>query len=240
MDYLCVHREQDNKKLSRTLLQTHEYNQRLFNPNIQVSLIKKEVDLFDGVIPLTKYFTYTFHLRNIQFNKLPKDFEVVLINNENMDMIFDFLYLQENIETRHFDILVLPEFGNIVSMIKQKLLYACCLRKGLDVFGVYFIKDSKTQFEDIEGNTLQCIGSITNCESNQLFYLGFLHSLKQILHKYPEYKMLLFENIGHNAIILENWRTRHTPIFTNKTAYYLFNFIYPGSPLAAEKCFVFY
>ena len=46
IDYLCIHRQEKQKELNRKLLQTHEYNQRLFNPNIKVSLIKKEMDFF--------------------------------------------------------------------------------------------------------------------------------------------------------------------------------------------------
>ena len=44
IDYLCVKRERDAKKLNRVLLQTHEYNQRTKNPDILISLIKKEID----------------------------------------------------------------------------------------------------------------------------------------------------------------------------------------------------
>ena len=31
MDFLCVHREHDSIKISRNLVQTHEYNQRVYN-----------------------------------------------------------------------------------------------------------------------------------------------------------------------------------------------------------------
>ena len=44
------------------------------------------------------------------------------------------------------------------------------------------------------------------------------------------------EEVGHNCYLLNLWREKHTPIFINKTAYYLYNMIYPSSPLIAEKC----
>ncbi len=101
------------------------------------------------------------------------------------------------------------------------------------------MKDVKMQYDDIEGNTLQCIGSINQMVgADPLFYLGFMHGLHQIIHKQPEYKMLLFENIGHNTILLNYWRRKNSPIFVNKTAYYTYNFIYPRSPLAKERCFI--
>jgi hypothetical protein len=63
---------------------------------------------------------------------------------------------------------------------------------------MYFIKDAKMQYEklnqeDIDNNTLQSITSITNCESNELFYLGYLHGLRQIIEKNRKYKMILME-----------------------------------------------
>ena len=95
------------------------------------------------------------------------------------------------------------------------------------------------QYEDVEGNTLQVIGSVTQLdyhENQELFYMGFLHSLRQIVKKTPEYKMIHLENIGHNAILLRYWMEKHSSIFMNKTAYYTYNFIYPCSPISNERC----
>jgi hypothetical protein len=108
---------------------------------------------------------------------------------------------------------------------------------------MYFIKDAKMQYEklnqeDIENNTLQCICSITNCESNQIFYLGYLHGLRQIIEKDRKYRMILMEEIGHNCYLVNIWHKNHTPIFINDTAYYLFNMIYPRSPICPERCFI--
>jgi hypothetical protein len=248
IDFLCVHRdknkEKERKKINRALLQTHEYNQCMQNPSIVVSLIKKEIDLIEGVIPLVEYKTYTFYLRNIHFPKLPPHFELIQINSENYDILFDFLHLKQKLEfdtnmVGLLDIMMIPDIGNITSLIKQSLLFVYCLRKEKDIYGIYFIKDVKMQYDDIEGNTLQCIGSVNQMvNSSRLFYLGFLHGLHQIIHKNPEYKMLLLEDIGHNTILLNFWRRKHTPVFVNKTAYYLYNFIYPRSPLSKEKCFI--
>jgi len=253
LDYLCINREQDQKKISRKLIQTHEYNQRIKNPSIQISILKKEIDLFEGVIPLVEYITTTYYLRNINFPKLPSHFHVSQITKENMDLLTDFLYLftsknEQNEKTeKTFDICIIPNIGNIIALINQQLLYVYCVRHGKTIYGFYFIKDAKTQYEDIDdsgGNTLQCIGSVMNYENytntitESLFYLGFLHSLQQIIKKNQTYKMLLIEDINHNTILLKYWRTKHTPIFTNKTAYYSYNFIYPCSPLYPEKCLI--
>jgi hypothetical protein len=133
--------------------------------------------------------------------------------------------------------MLISDIGNILSLINQKLLYIYCLRNKKHVFGMYFIKDPKMQYDDLEGNTIHLAASISNTRSVELFYLGFLHSLQQILRKYPEYKILMIENVGHNQLIHSKWRLSNTPIFENPTAYYCFNYIVPGSPISAERCF---
>jgi hypothetical protein len=246
IDFLSVNPQKDVKTISRKLLQTHEYNQRIKNAKVLVSLIKKEIELFDGVVPLVHFRTYLFHLRNIHFPKLPPHHEVLQITIENIDILLDFFYIQKNnndINPFEFEIMIISEIGNIIALIKQKILYVFCLRNGENILGIYFIKDAKMQYEklnqeDIDNNTLHCIASITNCESNQIFYLGYLHGLRQIIEKNRKYKMILMEEIGHNCYLVNMWREKHTSIFINNTAYYLFNMIYPRSPLSPEKCFV--
>ena len=93
-------------------------------------------------------------------------------------------------------------------------------------------------YEELEGNTLHFIGSIMNCLQPTIFYSGYLNSLKHLLKKDKSFTMLLFENIGHNHIILQQWNRSYVPVFTNNTAYYLYNFVYPGSPLAVNRVFI--
>jgi len=240
IDMICVKRDLDQKKLNRQLLQTHEYNQRIQNPTILCSLIKKEIDLFEGVIPLLEYETYVFYLRNLTFNSLPPHFHITHVDLEHIALLTDFFYEQTHLDlhktSKRFDIMALSDMGNVISLIKQNLLFVYCLRNAEHIYGFYFIKDAKMQYEDIEGDTLQFIGSVMNCNDPALFYTGFLHSMHDIVKKRKTYKMLLFEAIGDNVTILQLWRERNTPVFTNKTAYYTFNLIFPRSPMVAERC----
>jgi hypothetical protein len=253
-DYLCIHREHDIKKISRKLLQTHEYNQRIQNPSITITLIKKEVELFDGVIPFVNYQTSTFYMRNIHFPDLPRHFQVVNINKtRNLELLTDFLYAQKNMDfieemnnplkNRYkFDVLIIPDLGSLLSQINSKILYVFCLKSGEHIHGFYFIKDAKTEYEDIEGSTLHCVASVNNTNNADLFYLGFLHSLKWLIKHNAtpanEYKMIIFEELGHNMELVSHWKLKHTPVFTNKSAYYTFNLIVPCSPMYSEKCLI--
>jgi hypothetical protein len=242
IDIMCVNKSRDKKKISRELLQTHEYNQRNKSKNIEVSIIKKEIDLFDGVIPLTEYSTYVYHLKNIHFPKLPSRFHILNITSENIDIVTEFLYLQSHTDLSNskklFNIIVLLDSGAYIKQIKEKQLFVYCLRCEEEIYGIYFFKDAKMQYEDIEGNTLQCISSVMNCNSINLFYLGFLYSMQEIIKGSRDYKILLIENIAHNNFILENWMKSNAAVFINDTAYYSYNFIYPSSPVTSNNCLI--
>ena len=241
-DFLCVGRELDPSgkiKYIRELFDTHEYNKRLYNPAIIGSLFKREIDLLEGVVPLVQYITYVYYLRNVIFPALPDHFHVVHINAENLDLFTDFLYVQTHLDLEkspHLDLLSVTSLGNYIAMIKQGLCYVFCLKKGEHIYGTYFFRNCNIQYEDLEGDTLQFYGSICNTDTAQLFYLGFLHSTFQIMKKYPKFKMLMFENLGDNTVLHSRWRQKNSPTFENKTAYYSFNFVIPGSPLRPEKC----
>ena len=74
---------------------------------------------------------------------------------------------------------------------------------------------------------------------NNVYYSGFINSMYKVLkEKQNKYKMLMIENIGHNNNIIPLWETYNRPIFENKTAYYLYNFIYPCSPLLPERTLI--
>ena len=247
-DFLCVNRELKSSKGSlgskgskhiRELFDTHEFHQRLYNPAIAGSLFKREIDLLDGIVPIVQYITYVYYLRNMGFPPLPAHFHVVHINAENLDLLTDFLYVQTHLDldkSPHFDLLSVTSLGNYIAMIKQGLCHVFCLRKGEHIFATYFFRDGKMQYEDLDGDTLQFYGSMSNTDTAQLFYLGLLHSLYQIMKKYPRFKMLMFENLGDNTVLHKLWRQKNSPTFENKTAYYSYNWIHPGSPLRSEKC----
>jgi hypothetical protein len=239
IDYLAIKRDSDVKIISRKILQTHEYYQRRQNPDILISLIKKEIDLFDGIVPLLEYKTDTYYLRNILFPALPPHYQAVRVYKENLHVLTDFIYLITKIDTGDmFDICVLPDIGSILSQIKHSLLYVYALQRGEHTFGLYFFKDMKTQYEDIEGNTLQCCASVMNMKDEPLFYLGYLHSIQNIIKQNKTYKILLIENIGHNVIITKQWKIKHSPIFSNRSAYYLYNMVFPSSPIVDERCMI--
>jgi hypothetical protein len=237
MDFLCVKRDRDVKKINRSLLSTHEYNQRKKNPNISISIVKKEIDLLEGVVPFVSYQNHLFYLRPVQVPKLPESFHTLQITkSSSLDVVADFLYTNPENMLLKFQSITLPDISSLASLLERELLYIFCLRNRDKIYGMYFLKDLKCQYDDIDGSTLQCIACVMTENQPDLFFLGFLHSLRNLLKKKPIYKMLFLDETSDTSIVLKYWRTKHTPIFSNPTAYYLYNFIYPSSPLSPESC----
>ena len=242
IDYLCVSRGRDIKKLNRMLLQTHEYNQRINNPNILISLLKKEVELFEGIIPLVKYNTSTYDIPNILFYKLPPGFQVIQIESSNIAIITDYLYnlIHGNHSNNHcmFDLCIIQDISYYLAQIKSGNMYIYCLQHREQIYGVYFFKNTHTEYEDIEGKVLMFSTSIKNINNNEVFYTGFLRSMYHLLKTNKQYKLLMIENIGHNSDILSYWDLYNKHIFNHMTAYYLYNFIYPCSPLLSNRTLI--
>ena len=242
IDYLCVHRQEKQQNLNRKLLQTHEYNQRLMNPNIKVSLIKKEMDLFDGVVPLVTYYTHTYRLNKIRLVDLPDHYYIEEIKETNLHLLSEFfIHTSENTnKTAYFDVILFNDISNILALIKQKMLYIYCLKRKDNIHAFYFFKNMRTYYEDVEGNTIQLLSSIMNCSSHELFYNGFMNSLSTLLKLNKDVQMMLFDEIAHNSVLLQQWSQQNKPIFSNQNAYYLMNFIYPCSPMLKERCFILF
>ena len=239
IDYLCVNRNRDITKLNRMLLQTHEYNQRIQNPNIKISLIKKEINLFEGIIPIVKYKTITYYYDSLKPFTLPQHFILSNIDNTNLHLLTDFLYNQTHTiyDTKPclFDLCILQNASYYNSLIKKGIIYIYCLRNREQIHGFYFFKNTYTEYDDMEGDSLQLYASIMNTSSRLLFYNGFHNSVYQILKNKNNFKLLTIENIGHNTLLMP-YLSKNPVIFNNNTAYYLYNMVYPRSPLLPERC----
>jgi hypothetical protein len=242
LDYICSHRDYQKKHISRNLIQTHEYNQRDRNPNIQIGIFKKESHLCEGVVPFVKYPTYTFPLKKIgRIPRLPPHFTIEQIHKQNLGKLADFF--ANLISKNGFTFLGITDMAVISTLITTNQWSIYCMLYNDDVYGYYFFKNANTQYEGLLPNTddcdtLQFTASFSNTESLELFYIGFLHSLKQITKAKKTYKMMLFETISHNSRILVNWRKENQFVAENPTAYYLYNFVLPRSPLSQEQCFL--
>ena len=187
---------------------------------------------------LCEFKSYTYYLRGVSLGKLPDHFTIIQITSENLDILVDFLRgLTTITHAKVFDFYAIPDIGNITTMIQSRDLYIYCLKRDDHVYGIYFLKDIHTNYENIEnGNTLQCIASINNSSSVSLFAQGFMYAIRSIVKKkIKQYQVLIIDHNSHNGSILNGgWNAKFSHIFENKCAYYLYNYVYP--PLDHNKC----
>ncbi len=237
-------REEDFKKISRTLLQTHIYKQQLIDnieskthigsQSILISLIRREKELLTGIVPLLRFQTIYFEIPKIN-NKMVLSEHVILvhINHSNIDLFIDFL---EGSQSR-FECFLRTDVANLIGMIKSEILYVYCLKRMDDILSVYIFRDTRMSYDDL-GGVLQLVGTIHNSCSQPLFINGFLNSIFEILQKIPVYKVLMVDEIGDNVVITNSIGGRI--IQNHLTAYYLYNMVVPYSPMRNMNCFILF
>ena len=242
-EFICIKREKADKYLSRQLIQTQEFRQRQRNMDfilasqdpyetpISASIFKKEVDLCEGIVSLVEYDTKMCMIKNEPLKKLPPHFVLIEIGGENIDLLIDFLEISKT----KFEVFALTEIGNLVGLIQKRLLMVYCIQKAKDIYAAYFFRDSRTQY-DGKGVMLSLCGSVNNCNSLDLFYMGFLQSMRSILKKIPLFQLLSIENISHNGLIYERYGVFSMGI--SKTAYYLYNYVVPKQPYSSGSVFI--
>ena len=234
IDFLCVHREHTKRKLTRQLLQTHDYtirkNQLIENVEnpILVSLFKKEVELCVGIVPLLEFETPIYSIRSLYINQntvLPPHFLLIEITDKNIDIVLEFL-TSVSIKGM-FDVFGVSNISNFLELIKSRTLYIYCLKRMDQIYTMYFFRDSRVQYENA-GALLVLIASIQNSNNVDLFVNGFSMSLQQIIKKQSAFCFCMIENISHNnriINILEQYGI--LSILKNQSAYYFYNYVVP-------------
>ena len=232
MDYLCVDESHRKKGIASQMIQTHEYNQRHLNKNIQVSLFKREGELTNGIVPLCSYTTYGFSV--LTWRKpvsLPPNYQIIEFSKQNLHLLRDFLKENED----HFDILLEPSFSNLLELIQTKNIYVCAVLENDVVLCVYFYCDSCV-FIEKDMRILTCYATVkSDACSKEIFIQGFKNSFWNTADK-NNFGFCVVENISHNHWIIANLLKKSTPVLKKPTAYFFYNFAYPT--FSAEKVFL--
>jgi hypothetical protein len=244
-DYVCLHRKTPQN--IRTLFDTHVYNHRVLNPDIKISILKYENELLDGVVPLVTYESRTYFLRLPQFNPLPTNYNLAQVTKTTTDVLHDFwtgFLANTSLPPSLFECMIFPEIGNILSLIKSHNMWVFCLKRGDYVYAIYVLKNAHTNYEEMDdvtgngGNTLYLVTSLCNTDSPDLFYHGFLQSVREVMRIHPHFKMVTMDVIGHNIGLIQKWELTHEAVIRTPAAYYLYNMVCPHMPLSPSKCFI--
>lgn len=259
LDFIVVNREKasiSNGRISREMIHTHEYRQRYksletskktkeMDSPIRISLFKKENGLSEGIVPLVSYISTLMYIRNERIKKLPPHYLLVPIHRRNIHLLIDFLEISKT----QFQCFGIAELPNLSALIHSGILKVFIIQKEKEIYAAYFFRDSRTQYDrsidtDSESGALLILcGSIRNTKSVDLFYMGFLHSLRTVLRETPDFKLLLFEGISQNIEIQDRHvgnsdKLEKNIIGETPSAYYLYNYVIPKQPLLAENCFM--
>ena len=241
VDYLCVKKGFRKKNIAPQLIQTHEYNQCHMNKNICVSLFKREGEL-TGIIPLTVYQTYVFDMKN--WVKPPEQLHskttLLVGDSQNIYYLYNFINELTNSKTqsRHckWDITIIPEMTNLISLVKSKNMYIYMLLTDMEIEAVYIFKKTCTNIEKGKG-LLSLIASINSINlSLTKFIQGFKNVLWEILLNNPKYHYLAIEDVSDNKYIIDNIKVKTHPVIKSPTAYFFYN--YARSPFDSNRALI--
>jgi hypothetical protein len=235
--FISTDRSYKEQKISRNLISTHDYNIRRQNPEIRISILKKEIGNCEGVVPIIEFTTCLFQLnigRNgrklnrlskLNGRKLNGRKNIAQVYRQNWDIMFDTLFdiYKPNVL---FDFIISIDIGAIKSRIDAGILFVYAFCEAGNVLAMYFIENAHMLYEKTTSNTLRRVASFNNGLSDDLFQQGFIECLHKIIKQNLDYKMLLIDNVGHNSQIMENMKNICQNVAETSGAYYFLNWLF--------------
>jgi hypothetical protein len=229
--FISTDRSYAEKHISRDLISTHDFNCRKQNPDIHAGILKKDVGTCEGVVPLVEFTTFVVQLRKQPKRRSARN--IVQVYRQNWDVMFDTMYAVYEPNTL-FDLVISIDVGAIKARIDGGLwfVYAFC-DKG-NVLAMYFIENAHMLYEKTSAKTLRLVASINNGLSDELFQQGFAECLRKLIKQNLDYKILLVDNVGHNAQIMKN---KGEILAETSGAYYFINWLF-FNRVERERAFI--
>jgi hypothetical protein len=244
-NYICVQREYQTKSLTRPLIQTHEYRQRV---HAETSFFRCDTDLPTGIVPVARGYTYTYYLRcgNVKTPRV----SVVRIHAKSSELMGLFTEYMKSSAHKPFTVYMAPSLENMIALIDAGIWYVYAMVESSAITALYFFKNVCTTYEDLDGDvpakqrtftgsrTIHCFGSISSIQNTELFGSGFVNAVKRIVKaSRGQFNVLLLDDAACNGDgIIPVWNRAFTPFFTNEYAYYAYNWRIPGMPLYPQQC----
>jgi hypothetical protein len=240
--YLATDRKQN---ITRALISTHDFNVRTMNPQVNSTLYKKHVGKCAGAKPLVEFKTSVFYI-NVEAlatgkalatdkalatnnalvtNQTLANAHLVQIYKPNWYLIQDYY---EKLPSM-FDFVAILDIGALSARVDANQLFIYAYRIGTQIMALYFIEDMNTLYENVAdygGKTLSLVGSVNNIletDGTAVFYNGFVEALHKISKQNKDYKMMVIDDVGHNAQIVEQTKKVKPAIFETEGGYYWIN-----------------
>jgi len=214
VDYLCVHVGHRGKGIAPRLIQTHEYFQTHSNPNMCISIFKREDELTSSVVPLCSFTIHCYDMR--AWAQLPHNNTLGITMPENEQAIISIYDMISAFET---SLRCLTSKTNFIMLVQSGNLLVVESNAGLFVF-----RKSCTFIE--EGcEMLVLIASI--CLTESMFMKSFQYAVQHILSqtKGASYTHLGIERLGANGQLINGLKSK--PVAVNSMAYYFYNYACP-------------
>lgn len=218
--YISTHRSYKNQNISRSLISTHDYNIRRHNPDVRVGLLKKDIGLCEGVVPLITFSTCLFHI-NPAPNKIK---QIIQIYKQNWDILATMMEIITKPNSL-YDFVATIDIGAIKARIDAEILFVYAFYEKGNLLAIYFIEDAHMLYEKTSEKTLRLVASINNGLSPIIFYNSFMDCLRKIMKRNLDFKLLLSDNIGHNALLMNMMMNQK--VEETSGAYYFINWLFP-------------
>jgi hypothetical protein len=255
-NYLAYLATDRNQNISRSLISTHDFNTRITNKEVNSTLYKKHVGKCAGAKPLVEFKTSVFYI-NVDGKDLgttttigstnalgstAKAAHIIQIYKSNWNLIQDiFSSVGDQSLTNMFDFVAMIDMGALKARVDANQLFIHAYQIGTQTVALYFIEDMNTLYENVAdygGKTLSLVASINNIrepEGIQVFYNGFVEAVHKISKQNRDYKMMVIDDVGHNAQIVEQAKKRKPAIFETEGGYYWINYKV-DAPIIGERC----
>ena len=236
-DYLAYLATDRNQNITRALISTHDFNVRTMNPQVNSTLYKKHVGKCAGAKPLIEFKTSVFYI-NVEAlatgkalatdkatNQALANAHLIQIYKPNWYLIQDYY---EKLPSM-FDFVAILDIGALSARVDANQLFIYAYRIGTQIMALYFIEDMNTLYENVAdygGKTLSLVGSVNNIletDGTAVFYNGFVEAVQKISKQNKDYKMMVIDDVGHNAQIVEQTKKMKPAIFEKEGGYYWIN-----------------
>ena len=248
-DFLCVHPLYSiGEKVSRSLIQTHIYNHCIQNPELSGGYcFIKHGALSNGIVPLTHFHTYTFVLKPVHFHKLPRNYRIYCLNANHIDL-WKSIYMQMALQ---YEVCILPAFEYTVDWLTNEryTIYATVYRimKTEHVHGIYIFEKTRKSWENdslTHPSVIRLVASMEFTDNHKhdangvLFFRGFVNCLQEYLlleGKDCSKGVLEIPCLSDNEKLLEKWSEKYELLEPIESGLYLYNLVYPSSPIGSNR-----
>jgi hypothetical protein len=230
VDYLCVDQTKRKGGIATQIIQTHIYNERRMNTNIQVSFFKRESQL-TNIVPITGYCTYKLPCTAVPRETLPiASIKLIQITKDTMQLLLQFIFKQKE----KFKCIIVPDLGNILALIESGNLIIYGLIENQELCACYIFRNSMVYYNG--ERSVDFVASISNVCFIEYFYIGFCKSVHQIC-KELSVTQISFEMISDNTKLFNKYFIKNHSKIVSPTAYYFYN--YRMKTIEPDNVFIF-